>query len=117
QSELYLFDFRPIRPKSQELFKVAWASDHLARHRAMDGDLVAGDALENPLIGGRSSPDVMFGLKAVNRDGDEQVLTTGLATQTTKIREEDAARFPVSAFPWRIWLAAKSGWLVGWMKI
>ena len=40
----------------------------------MDRDLVAGDALQDALIGGWGSPDVVFGLKAVNRDDDKQVI-------------------------------------------
>ena len=45
-------------------------SDLLPRHRAMHGDLVAGDVLEDAVVGGRRPPGVVLGLQAVDRHDD-----------------------------------------------
>src|SRR5260370_21926499 len=43
-------DLFALRPEMHKLTKVSWPRRHLARDRAMDGTLVAGDVLQNTII-------------------------------------------------------------------
>ena len=67
-----LLRVRLRRPELQELLEVARPFDLLPRHRAVHGDLVAGDVLEDAIVGGRRPPGVVLGLQAVDRHDNLQ---------------------------------------------
>jgi len=63
-------DFRSLRPETEKLLDVAGPLDLLTRHRAMNGDAMTFDVLEDPIVGGWRAPGVVLGLQAVDRDDD-----------------------------------------------
>src|SRR5260370_3197885 len=71
QAEPNLANFLPAGPERREFIEVAGPLHLLPGNRAVHDQAVAGDILENPLIGGRSAARVMFGRQAV--DGDYHV--------------------------------------------
>ena len=72
EAEPELPHVRVRRPEVRELLEVAVALHLLPRHRAVHGDLLAGDVLEDPIVGGRRAAGVVLGLQAVDRDDDLQ---------------------------------------------
>ena len=59
-------------PVVEELLKVAVPPDLLPRHRAVNGDLMPLDVLEDAFVGRRRAANVVFGLETIDRDDDLQ---------------------------------------------
>ncbi len=63
-------DFRARGPEFEKVAKVAGTLHHLPGDGAVDGDGVAGDVLEDTIIGGRRAADVVLRLESVDGDDD-----------------------------------------------
>src|SRR5207248_2978707 len=61
-----------VRPEIHELVEIAVALRLLARDRAMDGDLMPLDVLQDAIVGRGSPARVMLGLETIDRDDDLQ---------------------------------------------
>ena len=59
-------------PVVEELLEIAVTAHLLPRDGAVDRDLMPFDVLEDPIVGGRRAPDVVFGLEAIDRHDDLQ---------------------------------------------
>ena len=67
-------DVRVVGPLLDERLDVAVALHLLTRDRAVHGDLVSLDVLQDAIVGGRRAPHVVLRLQAVDRHADLQVL-------------------------------------------
>src|SRR5215813_11795940 len=65
-AEPHALDLASRGPKREEIFQIAFAFHHLARDRAVDADVMTGDVLEDPVIGGWPAADVVLGLEAID---------------------------------------------------
>lgn len=74
KTEPHLPNFLPGRPEFQESPKVSGTRHHLARHRAMNRDLLAGDVPDDPVVSRGRSPHIVLGLQPVYRDHDVQMI-------------------------------------------
>ena len=86
---------RVVLPEAQELLQVAVAPDLLPRDRAVDGDAVAGDVLENPLVGGRGTPHVVLRRKSVHRHDHLKPAQTAPLRRNRPHRARDELRVDV----------------------
>src|SRR5262245_60144675 len=69
QADPDLARLRAIRPEAEELVEIAGPVDLLPRDRAVNGDSVPGDVLEDAVVGGRRPAHVVLGLQPV--DGND----------------------------------------------
>ena len=98
---IQIFSTSSAPTRSEELVEIARPVHLLARDRAVDGDLVPGDVLQDPIVGGRRPPRVVLGLQAVDRDDDRQaaecratrsgISRTALVTSCTWIPRVDSS--------------------------
>jgi len=65
-------DVAIVRPRAHEFLDVAVAERLLPCHRAVHGDLLALDVLEDAIVGGRRPAHVVLGLQPVDRDAHLQ---------------------------------------------
>src|SRR5260370_11381124 len=73
QAEPYLVDLGPGGPVLQKFPQIAWPLHHLTGDRAVDGNLLARDVLQDAIVGCRGAPDIVLGLQSVNRYDDVHV--------------------------------------------
>jgi len=74
QTEPDFVDFRARRPKFQKLANVAGFLHHLPGDRAVNGDPLSDNVLEDPVIGRWRAANIVIRLQSVNGNRDGQMI-------------------------------------------